>query len=139
MVTPDQELQEIERGECVRLLAATQVGRLAVNAPDWGTPPLIRPVSYVFDRSSHSVVFRSARGSKFTALLLSGQAAFEIDVFDAALKNGWSVIALGSVEEVRDRAEMHRLDQLDLRPWAPGDKPHLLRLRVHAISGRRIA
>jgi len=26
-----------------------------------------------------------------------------------------------------------------LHPWAPGDKPHLLRLRVNAISGRRIA
>jgi hypothetical protein len=38
-------------------------------------------------RSSQSVVFRSARGSKFTAVLLSGQAAFEIDGTDPCSGN----------------------------------------------------
>jgi nitroimidazol reductase NimA-like FMN-containing flavoprotein (pyridoxamine 5'-phosphate oxidase superfamily) len=129
---------ELERDECIDLLARTSVGRLAVSPADWRTPPVIRPVTYVFDRASRSVVFRSARGSKLTALVLSGQAAFEIDGTDGAARTGWSVIVQGAVEEVKARAELHRLERLELHPWAPGEKPHWLRLRATVVSGRRI-
>jgi nitroimidazol reductase NimA-like FMN-containing flavoprotein (pyridoxamine 5'-phosphate oxidase superfamily) len=139
MLSTTDQLEELERGECLRLLGEARVGRLAVSPPDWGTPPVIRPVTYIFDRSSQSIVFRSARGSKFTAMLLSGQAAFEIDAVDPAAETGWSVIVLGPVEEIREAAEIHRLEKLELRPWAPGEKPHVIRLRVNTISGRRIA
>jgi uncharacterized protein len=133
------ELKELDRDECIRLLALTGFGRLAVNPADWRTPPVIRPVTYVFDRSSQSVVFRSARGSKFTALLLSGQGAFEIDGIDPATETGWSVIVQGPIEEIKNAAEIDRLDRLGLRPWAPGEKPHWIRIRASVVSGRRIA
>lgn len=133
-----RQLAELDRDECFELLALTRFGRLAVSPPDWGTPPVIRPVTYVFDRSSQSIVFRSARGSKFTAMLLSGQAAFEIDGIEPAAETGWSVIVLGPIEEIRSTAEIHRLDRLELRPWAPGDKPHWIRIRADVVSGRRI-
>jgi nitroimidazol reductase NimA-like FMN-containing flavoprotein (pyridoxamine 5'-phosphate oxidase superfamily) len=133
------QLAELERDECVELLALTRFGRLAVSPPDWGTPPVIRPVTYVFDRSSQSIVFRSARGSKFTALLLSGQAAFEIDGIEPAAETGWSVIVQGPIEEITNTAEIHRLERLELHPWAPGEKPHWIRIRANVVSGRRIA
>jgi uncharacterized protein len=133
------ELRELDRDECLRLLTATKFGRLAVSPPDWRTPPVIRPLNYVFDASSQSVVFRSARGSKFTALLLSGQAAFEIDGIEPDAESGWSVIVQGHVEEVTGSPEIARLETLGLRPWAPGDKPHWFRVRATVISGRRIA
>jgi nitroimidazol reductase NimA-like FMN-containing flavoprotein (pyridoxamine 5'-phosphate oxidase superfamily) len=132
-------LAELERDECVQLLALTRFGRLAVSPADWRTPPVIRPVTYVFDRSSQSIVFRSARGSKFTALLLSGQAAFEIDGIEPAAETGWSVIVQGPIEEIKNAAEIRRLEQLDLHPWAPGEKPHWIRIRADVVSGRRIA
>jgi nitroimidazol reductase NimA-like FMN-containing flavoprotein (pyridoxamine 5'-phosphate oxidase superfamily) len=132
------ELAELEREECVRLLAATRFGRLAVSPPDWRTPPVIRPVNYVFDTSSQSVVFRSGRGSKFTALVLSGQAAFEIDGIEPDAETGWSVIVQGHVEEVTSDVEIARLESLGLHAWAPGDKPHWLRVRASVVSGRRI-
>ena len=84
---------ELDRDECRRLLAATSLGRLAINVPGW--PPVIRPVNYIFDQSSGSVVFRSAQGSKFTASLLSGEAAFEIDGLEPENETGWSVIVVG--------------------------------------------
>ena len=124
------QFAELERDECVRLLAQTRLGRLAVSPPDWRTPPVIRPVSYVFDRGSQAIVFRSARGSKFTALLLSGQAAFEIDGIEPAGQAGWSVIVQGPIEEIRNAAEIHRLEGLELHRWAPGEKPHWIRLRA---------
>jgi nitroimidazol reductase NimA-like FMN-containing flavoprotein (pyridoxamine 5'-phosphate oxidase superfamily) len=134
-----RQLAELAQDECIRLLALTRFGRLAVSPPDWRTPPIIRPITYVFDRSSQSIVFRSARGSKFTALLLSGQAAFEIDGTDPEAETGWSVIVQGPIEEIINTAELHRLERLELRPWAPGDKPHWIRIRANVVSGRRIA
>ena len=110
-----------------------------MSPPDWRTPPVIRPVTYVFDRSSQSIVFRSARGSKFTALLLSGQAAFEIDGTEPASETGWSVIVQGPTEEIENTAEIRRLERLDLHPWARGEKPHWIRIRAEVVSGRRIA
>ena len=132
-------LEELEHDECIRLLALTRFGRLVVSPPDWRTPPIIRPVTYVFDRGSQSIVFRSARGSKFTALLLSGQAAFEIDGIDPAAETGWSVIVQGPIEEIQSTSDIHRLERLELRPWAPGEKPHWIRIRTNVVSGRRIS
>ena len=134
---PATQIVELDHGECLRLLTATSLGRLAVNVEGW--PPVIRPVNYVFDERSQSVVFRSARGSKLTALLLSTEAAFEIDGIEADAAAGWSVIVIGTSEEVTQTAEIHRLEQLGLRPLAPGDKPHWLRIRATVVSGRRIA
>jgi uncharacterized protein len=131
-------LEEVERDECVELLALTRFGRVAVSPPDWHTPPVIRPVTYVFDRGSQSIVFRSGQGSKFTALLLSGMAAFEIDGIESANETGWSVIVQGPIEEIKDTAEIHRLERLELHPWAPGEKPHWIRIRANVVSGRRI-
>jgi nitroimidazol reductase NimA-like FMN-containing flavoprotein (pyridoxamine 5'-phosphate oxidase superfamily) len=133
------QLVELERDECVQLLTQTGFGRLAVSPPDWRTPPVIRPVTYVFDLSSQSIVFRSARGSKFTALLLSGQAAFEIDGIDSEAETGWSVIVQGPIEEIENTAEIQRLERLELHPWAPGEKPHWIRIHANVVSGRRIA
>jgi len=130
---------ELERDECVQLLARTTFGRLAVSPPDWHLPPVIRPVTYVFDLSSQSIVFRSARGSKFTALLLSGQGTFEIDGIEPEAETGWSVIVRGPVEEITNTAEIDRVRRLGLHPWAPGEKPHWIRIRATVVTGRRIA
>jgi nitroimidazol reductase NimA-like FMN-containing flavoprotein (pyridoxamine 5'-phosphate oxidase superfamily) len=48
------QLVELDRDECLRLLAATSLGRLAVNVQGWA--PVIRPVNYFFDQSSQSLV-----------------------------------------------------------------------------------
>ena len=130
-------LTELGREECLRLLAGTNLGRVAVHMPGW--PPVIRPVTYAFDHGSQAIVFRSARGSKFTGLVRSGQAAFEIDGIDPVTETGWSVIVTGPAEEVTNAAEVDRLEQLGLRPWAPGDKPHWIRIRTPVVAGRRIA
>jgi nitroimidazol reductase NimA-like FMN-containing flavoprotein (pyridoxamine 5'-phosphate oxidase superfamily) len=130
------QLLELTRSECLRLLASADIGRLAVNAPDW--PPLIRPVNYFFDEPSKSVVFRSARGSKFHALTHTQRAAFEIDGYEPVGQTGWSVIVVGPVEEITNPAELSRLGRSPLRSWASGDAPHWMRIRATSVSGRRI-
>jgi uncharacterized protein len=132
-------LLELERDECFALLAGSALGRLAVSPPGWTGAPVICPVSYVFDRSRQAVVFRSARGSKMTALLLSREAAFEVDGVDPERETGWSVIARGPVEEITTEAEIERARQLGLRSWAPGEEPHWMRIRASTVTGRRIS
>lgn len=133
---PDTQMHELPRGACLDLLAGHGFGRLAVN-PGQGAP-IIRPVTYLFDRSSQSVVFRTAAGSKFHALVGSVHAAFEIDGIDEPTRTGWSVIVRGITEEITRPSEVARLERLGLEPWAPGEKPHWMRIRAWTVSGRRI-
>jgi nitroimidazol reductase NimA-like FMN-containing flavoprotein (pyridoxamine 5'-phosphate oxidase superfamily) len=130
------EMLELPRPECLRLLAATSFGRIAVNG---SSAPVIRPVNYdVFDMPSQSVIFRSALGSKLHALLKSAQAAFEIDGTDQTGRTGWSVIILGVTEEVTNPSEVRCLEGIGVDPLAPGSKAHWVRIRANTVSGRRI-
>lgn len=132
---PSKQMVELTRSECLTLLAATGVGRLVVTI---GDTPVIRPVNYFFDGPSQSVVFRTAQGSKFHALAHSASAVFEIDEIDATARCGWSVIVKGVTEEVTHPIDTRRLDRLGLESWAPGPKPHWIRIRARTVSGRRL-
>ena len=81
--------------------------------------PVIRPVNYVFDERSQWVAFRTADGSKFHAMLVNGNAAFEIDGIDPGARTGWSVIIVGMTEEVTSPGEVRRLDRLGLEHGHP--------------------
>lgn len=131
---PSSELVLLPRDECLRLLGSHTFGRLAVAMDT----PIIRPINYVFDERSQSVVFRTADGSKLHALLLSANAAFEIDGIDPGSRTGWSVIIVGMAEEITSPSEVRRLDRLGVEHWAPGRKPHWMRIRAWTVSGRRI-
>lgn len=132
-----RELRQMDRAECLELLAANRFGRLAVDMGA-GQPPLIRPVNYLFDERSQSVIFRTAAGSKHHALLAAHKAAFEIDGLDQQNRLGWSVVVRGVAEEITDPRELRRLGNAPLDPWGPGEKPHWMRIRAWTVSGRRI-
>jgi nitroimidazol reductase NimA-like FMN-containing flavoprotein (pyridoxamine 5'-phosphate oxidase superfamily) len=134
---PSPEIEVLDRQECLRLLAETGFGRLAINLR--ADVPMIRPVNYVFDERTQSILFRTDFGSKFQGVIVSPRAAFEIDGADAGRQEGWSVIATGSVEKVNNQLELERFAQLEFVPWAPGDKPHWVRIRVSTVSGRRLS
>ena len=127
---------DLSREECLRLLASHSFGRLAVSIGEGA--PVLRPVNYLFDEPSQSVVFRTAVGSAFHALLRSAEAAFEIDGIDEHARTGWSVIMCGVSGEVTNPSEISRLDRLALDSWAPGHKAHWVCIRAWTVSGRRI-
>jgi nitroimidazol reductase NimA-like FMN-containing flavoprotein (pyridoxamine 5'-phosphate oxidase superfamily) len=131
------EMLELSREECLRLLAEHRFGRVAVNLG--AGPPLVRPVNYVFDERLQSVVFRTAAGSKFYALLAEAQAVFELDGIDEGERTGWSVLMQGITEEITQGSEIRRLNELGLDTWAPGYKSHWIHVRAWTVSGRRIA
>ena len=119
--------------ECWELLATHTVGRLAVVEHD---KPLIFPLNYVCD--GMSIVFRTEAGQKLRAIRDNVDVAFEVDDIDRTDHTGWSVIVNGSAERVRDAADLRRLSELDLEPWAMGAKPTYVRVSPAQVSGRRI-
>jgi uncharacterized protein len=131
---PTSEMLVLTRDECLRLLASHHFGRLAVAMDS----PVIRPVNYVLDDRSQSVAFRTADGSKFHAMLTSGNAAFEIDGIDPGSRTGWSVVIVGMTEEITSASELRRLNDLGHESWAPSRKAHWMRIRAWTVSGRRI-
>ncbi len=128
-------LEEIEPEQCWRLLATRSVGRLAVNM---GHYPLVFPVNYALD--AKTIVFRTGVGTKLHAIHRSN-VTFEVDEIDVPHRSGWSVMVKGAAHELsadRNPALYERLSRAGARPWAAGDRHHLLRILVDQISGRRI-
>lgn len=121
--------------ECRQLLAANHLGRLAVTLPSGR--PVIRPVNYVFDQATQTVVFRSHAGSKQYALTHAARACFEIDDDAGGADGAWSVIITGSTEIVSRPSEIERLEQLGLETWGHGEDMRWVRIHANAVSGRR--
>ena len=127
-------LERLDREECLRLLGADEVGRLAIV--DFGTPTIF-PVNYVMD--GDTPVFRTDPGTKLDDGPRS-RACFEIDSFDRETRTGWSVIVFGRLEEVTrfDDRTHSRVRALPIEPWAGGEKRHWMRVLPDRITGRRI-
>jgi nitroimidazol reductase NimA-like FMN-containing flavoprotein (pyridoxamine 5'-phosphate oxidase superfamily) len=127
-------LEVLDHDACIRLLAADEVGRLALVD---GGAPVVFPVNYVLD--GEAIVFRTAPGTKL-ALGPRGPVAFEVDAFDRTARTGWSVVATGRLEEVThfDSPTLRRVKDLPVESWAGGERPHWMRLVPSRITGRRI-
>ena len=126
--------QELTRSECFDLLARELMGRLAF-VDERG--PIVLPVNFVLDR--HMVVFRAEEGAKLDAASRGSRVAFEVDGIEAATHTGWSVVVRGEAVEVTDPAELARLRELPLYPWAPGAKDRYVRILPATLTGRRIS
>jgi nitroimidazol reductase NimA-like FMN-containing flavoprotein (pyridoxamine 5'-phosphate oxidase superfamily) len=131
----DRTIEELTTAECHELLERHHLGRLAF-LDQVGVMPMIIPVNYLMH--TESVVFRTDPGSKLTAALHGAPVAFEIDSIDARERLGWSVVVRGHVEEVTDPTDREALEQTPLRSWAPGAKPHYVRVNPRLVTGRRI-
>jgi hypothetical protein len=129
-------MEVLGHAECMRLLWSHQVGR--VGFVDEGSPTIL-PVLYRLHEGK--VVFRSAVGAKLDAALRHAPVAFEVDGWDEQLHIGWSVLVLGSAQQVEDSETEKNLDELGrLAAWVHG--PHPMRwveILPNQITGRRIS
>ena len=131
---PRVELEELAVEECLELLRAHRVGRLAVSTPDG---PAIFPVNYAI--GADRVVFRTDPGTKLDASVLH-RVAFEIDAMEPDDGTGWSVVVEGVGREIGGAVDETSvaLQALELHPFAPGEKTHLVEIQPRVISGRRL-
>ncbi|MFB4302902.1 pyridoxamine 5'-phosphate oxidase family protein [Actinomadura sp. NTSP31] len=129
-------LEELDREECLRLIAPGGIGRIAF---DDGEGPTVVPVNYTVDGGS--VVFRTSLEGRLTRSLLTAvpggqvRAAFEVDRIEERTQEGWSVLLRGGAHPMEDeeKANAARVD-----PWPGGERDAWFSLTAQEVSGRRV-
>ena len=120
--------------ESLELLRSSVVGRLAVSITDH---PDIFPINYVVDHGC--VVFRTAEGTKLAAAVLGRGVAFEVDGYDQASGEAWSVVVKGHAVEIEQMHDLFDAVELPLFSWQAAPKPRFVRIEPVDISGRRFS
>jgi nitroimidazol reductase NimA-like FMN-containing flavoprotein (pyridoxamine 5'-phosphate oxidase superfamily) len=132
-------LEKLDEAECLRLISPGGIGRIAYSGR-YGVTVL--PVNYKLHEGS--IVFRTTQDSPLDEDLRTGIAsaeykvAFEIDDFDLAAREGWSVLVQGSAHHVDSESERASVLAAGVEPWPGGVKEHFLRIFPTRIGGRRI-
>ena len=121
--------------QCWKHLRGQQLGRLAIVMA--GRPDIF-PVNYAVGEKS--IVFRTAPGTKL-ACGPNSIACFEIDGYDPHAREGWSVVAVGQLEEITDAGDARSLAlrQLRVDPLAPGARLHWVALHAEQVTGLHFA
>jgi nitroimidazol reductase NimA-like FMN-containing flavoprotein (pyridoxamine 5'-phosphate oxidase superfamily) len=125
-------MEILDTATCWALIEEAQVGRLAVSILDH---PDVFPINHVVDRET--LVFRSAEGTKLAAAVLGRGVAFEVDGYDAAKGEAWSVVVKGWAHEIEQLDELIAAESLPLFPWNASPKFRWVRVEPEEVSGRR--
>lgn len=126
-------LEILERDECLLLLRSATLGRIGLTA---NALPIVLPVNFWFD--GEQILVRTGAGTKLEAATRNAVVAFEVDDIDRLDHTGWSVVVTGRAREVRDQAELARLNAAPLARWAPLGRGSIVAIEPELVSGRRI-
>jgi len=126
-------LMELDRQECMELLAAKAVGRLAYVVDNGAR---ILPFNYVV--AGDSVILRTVHDGEIYHHALSSISAFEVDETDEFFESGWSVVVVGRLELASEEDFARMLYGKLPEPWAGGSRYMFVRLRCEHVSGRRV-
>lgn len=139
MTYASRVLEELDEAECLRLIAPGGIGRIAYSGR-YG--PTVFPVNYRFYEGT--IVFRTTPDSATDTDLRTGIAnaeykvAFEIDDFETATREGWSVLIQGALHHVESETERAAVSGAGVDPWPGGDRELFLRIIPSRVTGRRI-
>lgn len=120
----------LPESECWNLLSSVTLGRLVTSVDG---QPEIFPVNFVVQR--HTVLFRTAEGTKLVSAAINHNVLFEAD--DHNVAQGWSVVVRGLARILHDDAELAEAERGQLLPWTATAKQHYVRIRPLGITGRR--
>jgi uncharacterized protein len=131
MTTPEaQPVTAMTDHECWAELSSMTLGRLATSIE--GQPDIF-PVNYVVQR--HTVLIRTAEGTKLTSAVTNERVAFEAD--EHGLTEGWSVVVKGHARVLSTAEELAAAEKADVLPWTATHKQRFIRITPAEISGRR--
>jgi uncharacterized protein len=130
---PVGRFEELDRPECMRLLAAKSVGRIAICD---ASGPVVVPVNYVFYDAV--VLFRTSAHSTVAAHLKDAPASFQVDEVDDYLQSGWSVLVRGRAEYVENPEDLPHERFTVPEPWADGARQLYVRVVPDQFTGRRV-
>jgi len=128
-----QELEVLDREQCLGLLQTVRVGRLVFTED---ALPAVQPVNFGIWRDD--VVIRVAGGAKLAAAARNFVVAFEADELDPDLRTGWSVTVVGHAQRITDVDELVAVAGTFVQPWVDGRRDHFVRIRAEQVTGRRL-
>lgn len=131
---PNDGFRELDRQECLRLLAKVPVGRIVHTRQ---ALPAVLPVNFGLDVDG-AVLLRTSSASELTRAVDGVVVAFEADEIDAATHSGWSVVVTGSANVVTERGEHERLMRTGPRSWAPSPMEVFVRIEPELVTGREL-
>lgn len=132
-------IEVMGEAECLRLISPGGIGRLAYQSR-FG--PAVLPVNYKLHDGA--ILFRTVAESTLDQDLQTGiggaeyRVAFEIDDFDTAAKQGWSVLIQGAAHYVQQGAEHEAAEQAGVESWAGGQRERFLTIVPARVTGRRV-
>ncbi|MEU1785384.1 pyridoxamine 5'-phosphate oxidase family protein [Streptomyces sparsogenes] len=126
--------RELDRGECLRLLATAPVGRVVYTRQ---ALPAVVPVDFGL-ATDGAVLLRTSAASELSRAVDGAVVAFEADAVDAATRSGWSVVLTGRAAVVTDPAERERLERMAPCSWAPSSDEVLVRIDAELVTGRQL-
>jgi uncharacterized protein len=132
-VTELDGVEVLSERQCRSLLGREQVGRVAVSE---NARVAVFPVNYSV--VSDEIAFFTAREPSCGRAAANSRVTFEVDHLDPFAQTGWSVMVVGVTREVTEPVVVAGTRASGLRPWAVGDRGHLIALSTEAISGRRV-
>ena len=109
-------LENLSREECLRLVGQVPVGRIVYTRQ---ALPAVELVNFALHDGD--IIIRTDASGKLAAATRGAVVAFEADSVNTAAHAAWSVTVVGYSEAVTDAAEVRRLEQVGLVPWAPGE------------------
>ncbi|MFT4029150.1 MAG: pyridoxamine 5'-phosphate oxidase family protein [Protaetiibacter sp.] len=115
---------------CWELLAEEQLGRVIFVE---GDDVEVFPVN--FSLGGHSILFRSAPGTKLELVAERPRVAFEVD--HRSDTEAWSVILWGAAERLSFDDEIEHSGVLGLVSWSSDEKFNYVRITPDRVSGRR--
>jgi nitroimidazol reductase NimA-like FMN-containing flavoprotein (pyridoxamine 5'-phosphate oxidase superfamily) len=135
----DVVFEELDEGECLRLIEPGGIGRLVFSG-SWDLTVL--PVNYRFYNGA--ILFRTAQRGSTEEDLRTGiehaeyRVAFEVDDFDPVAREGWSVLVQGPAHHIDSDSERAQALQAGVVPWPGGEREHFISITPARITGRRI-
>ena len=126
-------IEVLSERQCRWLLGQEHVGRVAVAE---GALATVFPINYSV--VSDDILFFTGEGTKLRAATVNARVTFEIDHVDPFAQAGWSVQVVGLAREVTEPVVVAGARASGLRPWAKGDRSHLVALTTESVSGRRV-
>jgi nitroimidazol reductase NimA-like FMN-containing flavoprotein (pyridoxamine 5'-phosphate oxidase superfamily) len=133
MADNHHSLRALSPTECLDLLEPGGIGRVGFACADG---VVMLPVNFAV--TGKSIIFRTAPDTQL-ALHAEDHLSFQVDHFEHALHEGWSVLVHGHAHRITDEREVKRVEgATDLQPWATGARDVYVRIAPIKISGRRI-
>lgn len=130
----DSWLEALSLEECQRLLREHNVGRIGVVVDEW---PMVLPVNYRLVETAGLtwIAVRTRPGNVIERAAM--HVAFEIDGIDPVHREGWSVVARGTLHHV-DATAADFKGRFDPEPWLLAERDAWLTIQPFAITGRRL-